>query len=163
MDWISGRSILMRIMKEKNSWSPIPTWENHLRFFSWWKYLGFQWFGRKGPGGFEVRWNQSTQKLKPPVNQKTEEYFKKELQRVNAELENYPAPIAGCDVQFNHLLEKRTELERRFRLKEPDEKLKILKGGNPYWSFRFSTVNEGACFVQSHYVKHPKRPHRFQA
>ena len=66
------------------------------------------------------------------MNQKTEEYFKKELRRVNAELENYPAPIAVCDVEFNHLLEKRTKLERRLRLKEPDGKLKMWEGGNLY-------------------------------
>ena len=66
------------------------------------------------------------------MNQKKEEYFKNELRRVNAELENYSAPISGCDIQFNHLLEKRTELERKLRLKEPDGKLKIWEGGNLY-------------------------------
>ncbi|MCX7560288.1 hypothetical protein OS190_11980 [Sulfitobacter sp. F26204] len=28
-------------------------------------------------------------------------------QRLNQEISGYPAPIAGCDVQFNHLLAER--------------------------------------------------------
>lgn len=27
------------------------------------------------------------------------------------EIRGYPAPIAGCDAQFNHLLERRREIE----------------------------------------------------
>lgn len=27
-----------------------------------------------------------------------------------AEIRNYPTPIAGCDVQFNHLIEERTRI-----------------------------------------------------
>lgn len=27
-----------------------------------------------------------------------------------AEIKNYPTPIAGCDVQFNHLIEERTRI-----------------------------------------------------
>ena len=34
---------------------------------------------------------------------------------VVAEIRSYPPPIAGCDVQFNHLLAQRTELTRELR------------------------------------------------
>lgn len=33
-----------------------------------------------------------------------------ELERVKAEIGAYPGPIAGCDAQFNHLLERRRAL-----------------------------------------------------
>lgn len=33
-----------------------------------------------------------------------------ELAAVKAEIHAYPRPIAGCDAQFNHLLERRTAL-----------------------------------------------------
>jgi chorismate mutase len=29
---------------------------------------------------------------------------------LNQEIASYPAPITGCDAQFNHLLEQRTDL-----------------------------------------------------
>lgn len=35
-----------------------------------------------------------------------------ERQRIAAELRDYPRPVAGCDAQFNHLLERRAEIER---------------------------------------------------
>ena len=35
-----------------------------------------------------------------------------ELDRIKAEIHHYPRPIAGCDAQFNHLLEQRSALER---------------------------------------------------
>lgn len=34
------------------------------------------------------------------------------LKSVNAEIAAYPAPIPGCDAQFNHLLEERGGLAR---------------------------------------------------
>lgn len=34
-----------------------------------------------------------------------------ELERVKAELRAYPRPVAACDAQFNHLLERRAALE----------------------------------------------------
>ncbi len=33
-----------------------------------------------------------------------------ELEAVKAEIHAYPRPIAGCDAQFNHLLERRSAL-----------------------------------------------------
>jgi hypothetical protein len=33
-------------------------------------------------------------------------------QAVLAEIRDYPAPIAGCDAQFNHLLDLRRRFER---------------------------------------------------
>lgn len=33
-----------------------------------------------------------------------------ELEAIKAEIHSYPRPIAGCDAQFNHLLERRLEL-----------------------------------------------------
>ncbi|MEM7177915.1 MAG: hypothetical protein AAGD47_16530 [Pseudomonadota bacterium] len=33
-----------------------------------------------------------------------------ELDAVKAEIHTYPRPIAGCDAQFNHLLERRSAL-----------------------------------------------------
>jgi hypothetical protein len=35
-----------------------------------------------------------------------------EKRRVAAEISAYPGPIAGCDEQFNHLLDMRRRLER---------------------------------------------------
>lgn len=35
-----------------------------------------------------------------------------ERREVAAEIRNYPGPIAGCDQQFNHLLERRAMLNR---------------------------------------------------
>ncbi|MEO0821057.1 MAG: hypothetical protein AAF074_11600 [Pseudomonadota bacterium] len=36
-----------------------------------------------------------------------------ELVRIKAEIHAYPGPIAGCDAQFNHLLDRRAALLRR--------------------------------------------------
>lgn len=38
------------------------------------------------------------------------EHLKKERQRVNEEIKNYPTPIPACDAQFNYLLEERTRV-----------------------------------------------------
>ena len=35
------------------------------------------------------------------------------LKELNEEIGNYPSPIAGCDEQFDYLLERRTKLEQR--------------------------------------------------
>lgn len=54
--------------------------------------------------------------------------------RTAEEIHNYPSPIAGCDLQFNHLLQQRTEIaaelhrlaqisERRARVGEYAEAL----------------------------------------
>ena len=66
-------------------------------------------------------------------NQETKEELKQELERVNTEIGNYPSPITGCDEQFNYLLKKRTEMERRIKeLSEKSEKIKMWEGGNLY-------------------------------
>jgi len=39
--------------------------------------------------------------------------LREDLRRITAEIRDYPRPIAGCDAQFNHLLEQRAELERQ--------------------------------------------------
>ena len=66
-------------------------------------------------------------------NQETKEELKHELERVNTEIGNYPSPITGCDEQFNYLLEKRSEMERRIKeLSEKSEKIKMWEGGNLY-------------------------------
>ncbi len=41
--------------------------------------------------------------------------IQKELKEVNHEIGNYPSPITGCDVQFNDLMKRRSELERKMR------------------------------------------------
>ncbi|HTH38218.1 MAG TPA: hypothetical protein VL572_09635 [Pyrinomonadaceae bacterium] len=33
-----------------------------------------------------------------------------ENRRINEEIRNYPTPIAGCDVQFNSLLEEQAKI-----------------------------------------------------
>lgn len=43
--------------------------------------------------------------------------------RVKEEIANYPSPIAGCDQQFNHLLELRAQLpEEKRRLAEAEKR-----------------------------------------
>jgi len=42
-----------------------------------------------------------------------------QLQCINEEIRAYPRPIAGCDAQFNYLLERREELEK---LVQPGDK-----------------------------------------
>ena len=34
-----------------------------------------------------------------------------EKQRIEAEIRSYPTPIAGCDAQYNYLLERRREIQ----------------------------------------------------
>ena len=41
-----------------------------------------------------------------------------ELSRINREIRDYPAPITGCDAQFNDLLERRSELEKKLKTKD---------------------------------------------
>jgi hypothetical protein len=40
------------------------------------------------------------------------EAIQAEMRRVAAEISGYRGPIAGCDEQFNHLLDTRRRLER---------------------------------------------------
>lgn len=37
--------------------------------------------------------------------------LRKALRRLNAEIADYPSPISGCDVQYNHLLSERTKVQ----------------------------------------------------
>ena len=37
--------------------------------------------------------------------------LKEEKQRIDAEIRSYPAPITGCDAQYNDLLERRREIQ----------------------------------------------------
>ncbi len=41
--------------------------------------------------------------------------IQKELKEVNQEIGSYTSPINGCDVQFNDLLKRRSELEMKMR------------------------------------------------
>jgi len=41
--------------------------------------------------------------------------LEEERRRIGAEIGTYPPPIAGCDVQFNHLLEERARIGRALR------------------------------------------------
>jgi hypothetical protein len=41
---------------------------------------------------------------------KTREALEQERLRIQTEINSYPAPIAGCDVYFNDLLERRSRI-----------------------------------------------------
>jgi hypothetical protein len=41
-----------------------------------------------------------------------ETFLEAERQRLYEEIRNYPAPIAGCDEQFNYLLEQQARVVR---------------------------------------------------
>jgi len=41
--------------------------------------------------------------------------LKAELKRIKDEIAGYPAPIAGCDAQFNHLLAERQRILEALR------------------------------------------------
>ena len=45
-----------------------------------------------------------------------------EKERIQQEISSYPTPIAGCDQQFNYLLERRTQIRRELaRLLEAEQ------------------------------------------
>lgn len=44
------------------------------------------------------------------VSEKVRKHLEKERHRINKEIRNYPTPIAGCDAQFNYLLEERVRI-----------------------------------------------------
>jgi len=46
---------------------------------------------------------------------KTEQKVLQALKSVKTQLQSYPTPIAGCDVQFNYLLAERQRLTERIR------------------------------------------------
>jgi len=45
---------------------------------------------------------------------------------------NYPSPITGCNVQFNDLLKRRSELERMTREMKAKPSITMWQGGNLY-------------------------------
>ncbi|MEX2115090.1 MAG: hypothetical protein WD845_17985 [Pirellulales bacterium] len=40
----------------------------------------------------------------------SEQFLEAERRRLYEEIRNYPTPIAGCDQQFNHLLEQQARI-----------------------------------------------------
>ena len=58
--------------------------------------------------------------------------IQKELKEVNQEIGNYPSPIIGCDVKFNDLLKRRSELERKMREMKAKPEITMWQGGNLY-------------------------------
>ena len=58
--------------------------------------------------------------------------IQKELKKVNQEIGNYPSPITGCDVQFNDLLKRRSELETKMREMKAKPEITMWQGGNLY-------------------------------
>ena len=58
--------------------------------------------------------------------------IQKELKEVNQEIGNYPSPITGCDVQFNDLLNRRSELEKKMREMKATPEITMWQGGNLY-------------------------------
>ncbi|KMK68822.1 hypothetical protein [Puniceibacterium sp. IMCC21224] len=53
----------------------------------------------------------STQPTLSPISQ-AEAAITAALRQIHTKIAEYPGPIAGCDAQFNHLLESRRRLER---------------------------------------------------
>ncbi len=47
-----------------------------------------------------------------------------ERKRIQAEISSYPAPIAGCDEQFNYLLERRSQVRRELARLGEEESLR---------------------------------------
>ena len=47
-----------------------------------------------------------------------------ERKRIQAEISSYPAPIAGCDEQFNYLLERRSQVRRELARLVEEESLR---------------------------------------
>ena len=47
-----------------------------------------------------------------------------ERERIREEISSYPAPIAGCDEQFNYLLERRQQVRRELARLVEEERLR---------------------------------------
>ena len=58
--------------------------------------------------------------------------IQKELKEVNQEIGNYPSPITGCDVHFNDLLKRQSQLERKMREMKAKPEIIMWQGGNLY-------------------------------
>lgn len=64
-----------------------------------------------------MRPDQSTTDREPAISERPiwraiRRYVESLKQPVDAEIRGYPSPIAGCDAQFNYLLEERAKLSR---------------------------------------------------
>ena len=46
-----------------------------------------------------------------------------ERERIREEISSYPVPIAGCDEQFNYLLERRSQVRRELARLVEEERL----------------------------------------
>jgi len=58
------------------------------------------------------------------------ERLEKKQRRIYEEIREYPRPIAGCDAQFNHLLEERANISQELaRLNDAIESCR--RGGDP--------------------------------
>ena len=66
-----------------------------------------------------------------PMQFENKKNLEEALRKVHQDIGEYPTPIPGCDVQFNHLLEKRTELERKLKAFQ-NKVIKMWKGENFY-------------------------------
>lgn len=61
---------------------------------------------------------------------KIRERLEAERHRINEEIRTYPTPIAGCDAQFNYLLEERARIARELAalngelVREADDSIK---------------------------------------
>ena len=66
-----------------------------------------------------------------PMQFENKKNLEEALRKVHQDIGEYPTPIPRCDVQFSHLLEKRTELERKLKAFQNKE-IKMWKGGNLY-------------------------------
>ncbi|MYC96169.1 MAG: hypothetical protein F4X14_14495 [Caldilineaceae bacterium SB0661_bin_32] len=52
------------------------------------------------------------------------ERLEAERKRIQAEISSYPTPIAGCDEQFNYLLERRSQVRRELARLVEEESLR---------------------------------------
>ena len=66
------------------------------------------------------------------MSSETSENLQEELIELNEEIGNYPSPITGCDEQFNYLLKKRSEMEKKIRELSEKHGIKMWEGGNLY-------------------------------
>ncbi len=56
--------------------------------------------------------NEITLRLKLALH----EHLERIKQPINEEIRNYPLPAAGCDAQYNHLIEQRGQLAKEISL-----------------------------------------------
>ena len=52
-----------------------------------------------------------------------------ERRRIQEEISGYPAPVAGCDEQFNYLLERRAQVRRELARLTEEESLRRRSQG----------------------------------